>query len=166
MNHFHNPQKRKAQIQSLETIAVLLVFFMILAFGLIFYANAQRRSLLAEQDMENTHAAIQIAQLISFSPGLQCSNDNIVEDDCFDILKLQGFSNQHAQNQLFFYDIFKYSKISVEEVYPDSHTWDIYINQPPPAQDRGAESIEIPLLLKDASKSQYYFGVLHVKVYN
>ena len=161
--------KRKAQIRMFETIAVLLIFFFLLAIGLVFYARLRKSSLSEKHDESFELEAIETAQLISFLPELQCSNNNIVVDDCFDTLKLDAFAEMVAGDEElkneYYYSIMGYSIITIEEIYPDpgSERWEIYKKEP--ASTKTKLSFQIPVLLYDPLERSYSFGVMNLEVY-
>jgi len=162
---------KKAQIKMFETIAVLLIFFVLIGFGLIFYGKIQSQGVQENQDENFELKAIQTAQLVSFLPELQCTSPTsitIVDDNCFDLLKIKALSeiiknNPKLKNE-YYYDIFGSSKISVEQIYPSEMNWDIY--DKPPSNKKSMSSIKIPISLYNASSNENNFGVLNIDVYN
>lgn len=150
-----------------ETIAVLLIFFVLVGFGLIFYGRIQAGSFQATQEENFELKAIQTAQLVSFLPELQCSSDGIITDDCFDILKVEAlreFINQtpNIRNE-YYYDLFGFSSISIEQIYPPGVSWLIY--EKTTERTKAKSSIMIPVSLYNASSREYNFGVLNIDVY-
>ena len=115
-----NNSSKKAQMKMGENIAVLFVFFLIIAFGMIFYMRVLKHTS-QTRDIENFELqSIKIAQLVNFLPELQCSSDNIVKDACIDLYKLQAFKDIVNKNQDYYYNLFKFSKIEVDEIYPET----------------------------------------------
>jgi hypothetical protein len=166
-------KNKKAQIKTFETIAVLLIFFVLLGFGLIFYSNVMGSSIDDTAEEQFELRAIQTAQLVSFLPELQCTSPtstNIVVDDCFDVLKVEALSeiledpsNQKIKNEYYF-DSFGDSNIYIEQVYPSVSKWTIYDRKKPGSKSKS--SIKIPVSLYDATENIYNFGVLNVEVYD
>lgn len=160
-------KNKKSQIKMFETIAVLLIFFVLVGFGLIFYGRIQAGSFQATQEENFELKAIQTAQLVSFLPELQCSSDGIITDDCFDILKVEAlreFINQtpNIRNE-YYYDLFGFSSISIEQIYPPGVSWLIY--EKTTERTKAKSSIMIPVSLYNASSREYNFGVLNIDVY-
>jgi len=165
-------KNKKAQIKMFETIAVLLIFMVLLGFGFIFYSKISGDSVGETSEEQFELKAIQAAQLVSFLPELQCTSPtstNIVVDDCFDILKVESLTeilkdpaNQRIKSEYYF-DSFGNSRIYIEQVYPTVSTWTVYDKK-----DTGSKfksSIMIPVSLYDATKNTYSFGLLNVEVY-
>jgi len=162
---------KKAQIKMFETIAVLLIFFVLIAFGLIFYVRVYSGSIEETGEEYFELKAIQTAQLVSFLPELQCTSPtsmNLVDDNCFDLLKVKALTeiienDQKLRNE-YYYDIFGSSKISIEQIYPSEMSWNIYDKSP--ANKKSMSSIKIPISLYNASSKKNNFGVLNIDIYN
>ena len=99
----------------METISVLLVFLILLTFVMIFYINISRSTQGAKQDDLSNLKAVEISQTISFMPEFQCSFKNIVDENCFDIMKINAF-RQYVETDTLgmrsynttYYDLFVY----------------------------------------------------------
>ncbi|MBU1204485.1 MAG: hypothetical protein KKA61_00405 [Nanoarchaeota archaeon] len=164
---------KKAQIKMFETIAVLLIFFVLIGFGLIFYVRVYSGGIQETGEEYFELKAIQTAQLVSFLPELQCTSPtsmSIVDDNCFDLLKVKALSgiisdpeNQKLRNE-YYYDLFGFSKISIEQIYPSEMKWDVYDKSP--ANKKSMSSIKIPISLYNASSRENNFGVLNIDIYN
>ena len=148
-----------------ETIAVLMIFFVLIGFGLVFYSRMQGQQF-QEKGKENFELkAVQTAQLVSFLPELQCSSDGIITNDCFDILKIEAFKEVckgDIKNEYYF-DTFGYSKISIKQIYPVVVDWEIY--DKPVSQETDVSPMIVPISLYNASSHEYNFGILNVEVY-
>jgi len=130
---------RKAQVMSMETIAVLLVFFIIFAFVLIFYLGFQKGQ--AEQkkiELSEQHS-VELAQVISNLPELECTGGGIESGvDCFDIYKILAMEKTIRENENLRLGIYQEklgsSSITFREVYRmgslESRNWTIYSKVP------------------------------------
>ncbi len=147
-----------------ENIAIIIIFFIMLVFGMAFYSKVQKGS----SDVRQTEAydikAVEIAQKTSYLPELRCSSKNVQVEDCFDVYKLDVIFNNNlfVSNIEYYYDLFERSTISINETYPDKREWRLY--------DRSNEnmskiSTKIPLSLYNASDESYSLGVLYVDLY-
>jgi len=115
-------KNKKAQIQMGESIAILFIFFILVVFGFVFYMNIMKGSAKIEIEENIQLKAIGIAQEVSFLPELQCSEENVRVEDCIDLMKLDAASKLLKDNSIYYYDIFEFSKIWVEEVFPNEGT--------------------------------------------
>ena len=156
---------KKSQIKMFETIAVLIIFFVLIGFGLVFYSRIQGQQSQEKQEENFELKAIQTAQLVSFLPEIQCSSDGIPTNDCFDILKIKALNyvNTGEIRNKYYFDTFGYSEISINQIYPSVVNWDIY--KRPLTDSKAKSSIQIPVSLYNASSRKYNFGVLNVAVY-
>lgn len=155
---------KRAQIQMGESIAIMFIFFILVIFGFVFYANIVKTSTKLDIEENIQLKAISIAQKASFLPELQCSEENVRIENCIDILKLGAASYLLEENNIYYYDIFESSKIWVEEVFPESgKTWPLYNNTL--TDYRNKISTFIPMSLLNVTSKKFNFGILVVEVY-
>jgi hypothetical protein len=153
-------KSKKSQIQIMETIAILLIFFLLIVIAFTFYLRTasftQTQKAAKSQELES----IRVSQAISFLPELQCSSKNIIEENCFDYYKLNAFLTTPHKNEVY-YPFFYFSDITVREVYPDSTTWDLY------SRPKSGTSFKtsIPILIYNPLKKTRSFGILEVDYY-
>jgi hypothetical protein len=156
-------KKKKAQIKMFETIAVLVIFFFLLIFGMSFYFKLQQNSLQKQIQRTTQLQTIQIAQRTAFLPELDCVLVGVQRENCFDTIKLQKFNDilQDPQAKVDYFSLFQSSTIQVREVFPNKKNFTLY--------DRPVEGpstfTQIPMLLFDSVERTYSFGVLEVRVY-
>ncbi|HIH46939.1 MAG: hypothetical protein QT07_C0007G0024 [archaeon GW2011_AR16] len=170
---------KKAQMQMGETIMVLLVFFIIITIGLVIYGTYQAGQIKQSIREAFDRDAVVIALRVSFLPEVTCSENNVVEENCFDIEKIRAFKSEMVNGAnddmfLFYVGDLKKSKISVKQLFPlpvENQVTELYNNIPP--ENERAEQHEIiptfiPISLKDPTRragKEYAFGVLTVEVY-
>jgi hypothetical protein len=154
---------RKSQIQMGESIAVLFIFFILVIFGFVFYMNVMKGSVKVEKEENIQLKAIGIAQKASFLPELQCSEENVRKESCIDLYKLEAVAGLLEENNIYYYDVFEFSKIWVEGVFPEEGVWSLYNN--PLTEYNNKLSTFIPVSLFDATTKEYDFGILVVETY-
>lgn len=152
---------RNAQIQMMETIAILIIFFVLIIISFVFFMKTsslgQEQKITKNQELES----IRVSQAISFLPELQCSSKNILKDNCFDKYKLNAFQNLPNKNKTY-YPLFYFSDISVKEIYPFSGSkWSLYNL----SIDGTSYMTSIPILLYNATSRTNSFGILNIKYY-
>ncbi len=155
----------KAQIKMTETIGVMFIFFLLVIFGFVFYARIQATSYQGLIIEENEKRAVEVAQRAFTLPELQCSSNNIVTDNCIDILKLEAMSNMLKADQTLqvnYYDNFESSKLIVRQIYPIKKEWLIYDRN---VTGTGYLFTPIPVSLYDPVSNKYNFGILEVTYY-
>lgn len=161
---------RKGQLQMTETIAILFIFFILLLFGIIFYFRYQKvafqekeEELLGARAMENTLKVL-------FMPELICSRGEAEpEDNCFDVLKLNS-TRDTMQEYLeeYYFDIFSYATIEVQQVYPENKVWVLY-DRPKPEFTRQEPTFFVVTLKNELAQNnqpEYGFGYVAVTVYS
>ena len=158
--------KRKAQVKMFETIAILVVFFFLVAFGFIFYTRIREITSGAEFEEAEVLRAIQIAERTEFMPEITCSSDIVKEiQNCIDTYKLDYFKETLAanENKIYYYEIFGTSKITIDQIYPAGDSTVLYDNS-----KENAESLQtqIPVSIYDPIADKYSYGVLLVDVYS
>lgn len=153
---------RKSQVAISETIAILFIFFILLALGFMFYLRVSRASSETQYQKGTDLMSIEITQKASFLPELQCSKKNVITDNCIDILKLESAKDIINENRASYYDLFFGSEIVVEEIYPTKKTWVLYNNT---LNDTSEIFTPVPILLYNATSDDHYFGVLTVRYF-
>ncbi|MBN1386377.1 hypothetical protein JW968_05390 [Candidatus Woesearchaeota archaeon] len=155
----------KAQLKMGENIAILIIFFMLLIFGIVFFTSIQKTNIQVEKEENFVKESIEISQRTSFMPEFQCSSNNIITDACFDILKLEALSVllSDPESSFYYYDYFGYSNITVHEVYPENRSWNIYERQS--SRGLGGWRTQFPLSLYDPKEDAYSFGYLDITVF-
>ncbi|GEM_PF-1080183 len=149
-----NTFNKKAQLHITETIAVLFIFFILIAFGLIFYARYQQTAAQEKQEQLLASRAMDTTVKALFLPELMCTKGEAEhEDNCVDLIKLNSATTSslplssptspdqtpqeplsntksHFQdNSDYYFQLFSYSNITIIEVYPTPQQWQIYNKQ-------------------------------------
>lgn len=159
-------KQKKSQVY-LETIAVLIVFIVIIAFGMMFYAKVARRGVQISIKKATSEDATKIAKMVSLMPEVTCSNRGVEKPNCYDIYKLISMYNITENNKDYYYDLLKYSDISVVIVYPDDfedNEITLYNNMLP--DYKSMIETFFPVSIYNITSNEFYFGYLDVKVYS
>lgn len=112
--------RRKAQLKIGESIIVLVIFFILLVMGMIFYAKIQSRINAQEQDEFNAKRAIDMALAIKTLPELQCTTQSIEEFDCIDLSKLVVLQNMLIDKPAYvryYAQMFPNSKATIKQAF-------------------------------------------------
>jgi hypothetical protein len=161
-------KSRKAQIKMFETIAVLVVFFFILVFGVTFYFVLQRSSLNRQMERNAQLVSVQISQKISDLPELDCVLAGIQIDNCVDKVKLEKL-NQALEDdavKLYYFNVLGYSEVAIKTVYTAFNLEDEYmIYERTPDSFYSAYKNQIPVLLYDPVENKFAFSALEVTTY-
>ena len=152
---------RKAQIQIGETVAVLFVFFILIVVSLIFYVKVIKGNIELEKDELSQLNSVGIAQRVMFLPEVQCSEDNIIIDNCVDILKLDSAQRLMKENEVYYYDLLEFSDVSIREIYPDDAQWKIYSRKTDEYSSKFVTNV--PISLYDPTTRKQAFGILTIE---
>jgi hypothetical protein len=149
-------RSKKSQVRIMETIAILLIFFVLVVMGFVFFMRTvsvtQEGKVTKDQELQS----IRVSQSASFLPELQCSSKNIIDENCFDKYKLDAFTNDN-----FYYPFFYFSSLSVSEIYPGNQSWVLYNN----SLNGTSYKTTIPILLRNVTARTDSFGLLVVEYF-
>jgi hypothetical protein len=154
---------KKAQIQMGETIAVIFVFIILVMFGFIFYGFVAKSGAETKQQELVQLDAIKKAQVISFLPELQCSEDNDVTENCVDLYRIKVAQETITAHTSYYYDDFGFSKITIQEIYPRGELYVLYDREKPNFKNLKAQ--QAPVQIFDPFTRTYGFGVMNIGVY-
>ena len=163
-------QTRKGQVHITETIAVLFIFFVLVLFGIIFYFQYQKAALKERQGELLELRAVDTTLLLLSMPELLCSRgDAEIVDNCFDLEKLSSAPkvfNKHVTD--YYFNLFSFSTITVQEVYPGNATFVLYDRKP--LNYSNIEPTVFVVTLRNQSalegRELYEFGYVRVEVYS
>lgn len=156
--------KNKSQIQIGETIAVLFVFFILVGISFIFYAKVIKSNLETDREELSQMRSIGIAQGVMFLPELQCSEDNVIRENCIDLLKLQSAKEVMSSNIIHYYDLLDFTEINITQIYPEKTKWELYSRR---IQDYNNRYLtNVPVSLYDPIAKTYSFGILSIETFD
>jgi len=157
---------KQAQIKMWTTIAVLIVFFIILMFGFIFYTQIERIGLEKSQREAEARRSIAVAQVVANLPELQCSLGTVEKGVCFDLYKILAFNTVATGGDAYihYYNMFGYANITVRQIEPAGDNITIYENI---GDKKSFTAGYIPISLYNATNKgkEFSFGVVEVKSY-
>jgi hypothetical protein len=172
-------RSRRGQIRMTETIAILVIFFVLVMFGLIFFTTIQRSSFEQRKVVVAGEKAVSTSIKALFLPELVCTK-GIGEDikDCIDLDKLSAAQVVMPNYEDYYFDIFQFSSIIVKQIYPipsaptpDNPTpgeWILYqrtLDGEPVTDLTPKARTPIPLALFDPVTENFRYGVLQIDVF-
>ncbi len=148
-----------------ETIAVLVVFFFLLIFGVSFYFVMQRSSFNRQVERNAQLNSVELSQKISDIPELDCALAGIQIENCVDRLKLEILYEQMQQDagRIKYFGILGYSKIDVDTIYPEFKKYELYEREPETFTSSYRNNI--PTLLYDPIENKFSFAILEITTY-
>ena len=152
----------KAQVKMGETIMVLFIFFILIVFGLIFYAKLSSISAQMQKQEGLALSAVEVEQRTRFMGEIQCTSGGTVIFDCYDLGKLEAFGNVYSQNIGFYNRMFSgVTNISITQVYPTKESLTIYSKE---YNGTSAKPFWTPVSLFDPIEDTYNFGYIYIEV--
>jgi len=162
--------RTKGQMKMMETLLILVIFLFLLGIVFILYVKLSRVSAEQSRSEDADLQSIEIAQTVAFLAELQCSAKNVAEDNCFDLLKINALSDLILRDPLirnrYYYDLFEYSNITIQEIYPTERSFTLYDRHSEACEDGGGCSSKltlIPTTIYDPYSKRYSFAVLSIR---
>ncbi len=172
-----NPMKqnknfqRKSQLKIGETIFVLMIFFIMMTLGAVFYVKIQSVSGNEEQQKQLDLRTIKIAEQVKSLPEIVCTQSAIQEFDCIDLIKLTAFSTmmnnqQQKQYKQYYSQVFTNVNIKVQQLYPAEISYPLFSNTAviTKGAKKSVSTIFLPVTLFDPIKNENSFGIITVEV--
>ena len=148
-----------------ESVAILFIFFILIVFGFVFYMKILGSSAQVEIEENIQLRAVGVAQRVSFLPELQCSRDNVRKENCIDLIKLKHIDDIQDEHQLHYFDLFGFSRITVQQLFPSGDDLVVYNNTPASFNDKLSTFIPTSLYNPDPNSGDFGLGVLVVEVF-
>lgn len=146
-----------------ETIAVLFVFFILIIMGFMFYVKVIKGNIELESEEMSQLKSVAIAQRAMFLPELQCSQDNIIIDNCIDMLKLDSAQALMRENEIYYYDVLEFSHINITQIYPNEAKWNVYSRNTNDFKSRFVTNA--PIAIYDPVTRKHGFGILTIETF-
>jgi len=149
----------KAQIKVTETTAILIIFFILLIFGLVFYSHFQKqRSIKAFKDDILEKQTVINAIKVAFLPELACPNEPI--GTCIDVQKMESLKTILENKQNLLYYGFNKLIIKLENKINGKSTTLVKYN----GNFTKKSTFSIPVLAK--TQTGKYFAILSITQYD
>ena len=159
-------KKRKGQLKSLETVAAVIFFSLLLILGIIFFSRFQAEQGSQQKEESISLSATSLAQIITEMPEIRCEMDN-----CIDIYRFVATAQMaRANGKLFYSSAFGtyansvlYANITLRKIYPE--TGSILLYNRAKASNSGSQLFEFPVSAYNATSGKYIFSMLSIRVY-
>ncbi len=169
-NFTETKKMKRAQIEIGETIVVIFILMILIVFGLVIYYQFQANSFQQTKQRFGGLKTVELAQVVSNLPELQCSNLKVAEVSCIDEIKARQFAQYLSTpgNKAFFYyrEVLGTSKIEIQRVYPPpSPTANMIVVYDDSKGLPNAEPTFIPINLYNPIQKTYSFALLKATRY-
>lgn len=165
-----NKNQKKSQLKIGETIMVMVIFFILLVIGIIFYAKVQQHLSKIDEEEYLAKRAKDMAMSVSFLPELQCTKTGTEDFDCIDKVKLESFQKivPGSVYSRYYKNLFSNSKISVHEIYstsPLAEPVELFESVIDKSAVKGSQLIFIPVTIYDPRTEISSYGYIKLEVY-
>lgn len=153
---------KKAQIQSAETIMVLIILSIIIIFGLIIASNYESDEIEQESSEREQLSALAIASQLGNLPELRCTVRQTALERCVDLYKAKSFSIYLQDNPSYKIERFGNTNISIRIINP-SYTEELIVVAEANNQELPTKSlVTIPIILNNPITKLNHFALLEV----
>ncbi len=167
---------RRAQIQSVETIAVVIIIIILIIIGIAFWGNVKKSDVQQTAAESQDLSVVEISKYLNEMPEFNCYQSGVEDVNCVDLYKILAFnatmnnrSDPAAQARAdkffaFYRPYFKNSRIVFEQIYPAQSAFNItiYDNN---ISNTTTRQIYLPVIIKDSITGRNNFGVVIVDGY-
>lgn len=160
--------RKKSQIKMTENIAVMVIFFVLLVFAIVFYANVKRGTSQDELEELKQLKAVDAALILSNLPEIKCSIAATEQGACLDLYKILALKEIYEQNPNsvinHYQDKFGFATITIRQLYPIEQTIIVYDNKID--DDKISKFFTpIPVTLYNVTNGNNAFGVIEFEKY-
>lgn len=147
-----------------ETIGVLVIFFILLLFGLVLYSQFQKRSIAEQKEQFYARQAIITSLKATFMNDIGCESTEQT-GTCIDFHRLDALKEKLSEPEFnqFYSSLLSTSHVWIEDLIAPKN---ITIYSSIKANYTKLTSVPTPILLRNALEEYDHFAVLHVDVYS
>ncbi|MDO8661182.1 MAG: hypothetical protein Q7K43_04790 [Candidatus Woesearchaeota archaeon] len=150
-----------------ESIAILVIFFFLIAFGATIWYGAQKTSLTKDLEQTLANNALNIALRATHSPELDCSLLGVQQQECIDITKAEQFQTIILQEdaRITYFELFGFSTITLTQIYPKTAQESLILYTNLLKNATSTHTTNLPILIQNPTQRTTSFGVLKVQTY-
>lgn len=167
---------KKAQIQNMESVAVVIIIGIMIILGLVFAFNFKSDDIKKEVEQQNSILAFTVALRVSSLEELKCSSFDNSGNLCLDLFMLDSFSEyvnpQNDEAYKYYYNQFKTSQVIIHIIYPEIEDYEDglvlfdYAPEPQPGKDYTIRKMFFPVTVLNPTTKVHHFSIMEVGVYS
>lgn len=132
-----------------ETVAILVVFFIIVGIGFIYYSSISKTMAKREATERAELKSIETAQRLTYLPEIKCTSSIAKEiGSCVDYYKVNTFKRMFESDdnpKEYYFDILGFTTIKIKTLYPEEEEIVIY-DYPKPNWEK-LDTYQVPIVL-------------------
>ena len=154
---------KKAQIQSGETITVMIIVMIMLIIGLVFYSSFQGSGREEERIRENQINAMSTAMKTVNMDEIKCTELTSRIDRCVDLYRLNASKEIIQQNYEYYFSFFSNTNVTIHFVSEEKEPINIYSY----TGEFSSQTIPtyLPIIIKDPVRNKNIFGYIEVTTF-
>ncbi len=155
---------KQAQLQTMQTIFILIIVFFLGSLIVIFLVSNQQYSQNNRELQKMIMLDIKKTQIVDYLPELKCSQNTNYALDCFDKYAIKSFLENYESNQLYYTGLLGFMKIIIIEYDTNNSTETVvYNHELENYETKRVYSLGISIL--DPIERKIKPGVLHVEIF-
>lgn len=162
---------KKAQVQNMETIAVVLVIIMLIIFGVVYATNQRKKSLGNEIERLEGIDAMRVTTNTLSMDFVRCSQLEANLETCVDYHKIKALEQEtkKEKNYEYFYRLFGDTEIKLiihkNITNTDLENENITIYEMQDKENKTKILIRTPVTVKEIVNDTNYFAIMEVSVF-
>ncbi|MGV8172154.1 MAG: hypothetical protein ACP5OA_05690 [Candidatus Woesearchaeota archaeon] len=161
--------RKGGQIQMGETVAVTIIVIILLVLGIVFWNKISNSNVEEVVIQSQELSVIEIANVVSDLPELQCSESGVNKAKCLDMYKIRAMniSMDIPEVRKYYNEYFKNSRITIMKVYPepDPAYENITIYDAQLNNTARTLQISLPINIYDSVQDSTIYGLIIVEGY-
>lgn len=155
---------KKAQLQTMQTVLILVFVFFILAIAFIFIVAQQKNVVKDKLNEQLILIELKKSQIANYLPEIQCSSNAVMIEDCFDRIALKQFFDK-TNSSNYYLELLGNIKLSVSE-YENGNWTTIMIYDNPKETYDSKRLIKMGVVIFDPITNKKIPGVMNLETYN
>lgn len=160
---------RKGQVQSGETVVVVIIVTIMIVIGLVFATKSKQGSIEQAVEEINEQEAMEVAIIASSLNELRCSDYSTMVKSCLDLHRLYAFSevveNDKEDSFRHYYDLLGNTKLEVK-ILTSEPKINITLYDYNNSANKSSSPVFIPTIVFDSITQQSYFAILEVRTFS
>jgi hypothetical protein len=159
---------KKGQLEIMQTVFVVIIILVLLILGILFWVYINSKNVQNSLDNHLELDTLKKSQILNVLSELQCSFDNHIQSDCYDLAKIPAFQEKVKESHLYYQTMLGYinfSIVTVSRINLDDPNgiYNIYDN--PKNEYINKRHFEIPINIYDPYQDMFRVGSILVDIY-